>query len=224
MPQRCAKWENNQIYSNNFNPYTDDRDVYCQKVPYAKRDLSRPCPTFQVPVGTGGFIAGGNRDIVRNNWVWNNWRDGFRLLHVPAAFRNQPEKGIDTSFDNHFTGNHMGVTPGGRRAPNGQDFWWDEQGKGNCWGGNVAAPGRKITSDPPSSAGGGSLPKPPVSIGGVVPIAVLTLPSCPDPSPVSRPGKSSKLAGEAACVTWDPDTNPNPPMCTWFTTPARPKP
>ena len=40
----------------------------------------------------------------------------------------------------------------GKRAPNGVDFYWDEEGKGNCWLGNQA-PGGKVTSDPASLPG-----------------------------------------------------------------------
>ena len=59
MPQDNSKWAHNLIYSNNNNLFTDDRDAYCQDTPWARRDPRR-CPTFQVPVGTGHLIAGGN--------------------------------------------------------------------------------------------------------------------------------------------------------------------
>ena len=42
----------------------------------------------------------------------------------------------------------MGMTPSGRRMPNGMDFWWDEEGHRNCWQKNRAAAGGAITSDP----------------------------------------------------------------------------
>ena len=197
MPQHCAKWENNRIYSNNFNPFTDDRDAYCKEVPYERRDLSKPCPTFQVPVGTGGLIAGGNGNIVRNNIVFDNWRNGFQLFFVPSEARGEPGKGIDTSHDNRFTGNRMGVRPDGRPSPNGKDFWWDEQGKGNCWEGNQAARGKQLKSEPAS------------------------LPACPG-SPVSLP-PHPRLATQAPCATWNPEDNTDPAGCDWFTTPPRPQ-
>ena len=31
-------------------------------------------------------IFGGNGDIARNNYIYDNWRDGIKLLFVPAAF------------------------------------------------------------------------------------------------------------------------------------------
>ena len=63
MPQDSSKFENNLIYSNNFNIFSDDRDEYCKQPP-ADRDPTVVCPTFQVPVGTGILIAGGNDNIV----------------------------------------------------------------------------------------------------------------------------------------------------------------
>jgi hypothetical protein len=101
MPQDCAKWEHNRIYSNNEDYFNDERDAYCKQPP-AKRNPNIVCPTFQVPVGTGIGIFGSNGDIVRDNWIYDNWRDGAKLLYVPAAFRGELDKGVDTSFDNTF--------------------------------------------------------------------------------------------------------------------------
>jgi hypothetical protein len=199
MPQDCAKWERNLIHSNNEDYFTDQRDAYCRNTPIEARDPKVVCPTFQVPVGTGIGIFGGNGDIVRDNYIYDNWRDGVKLLFVPAAFRGEPDKGIDTSFDNRFADNKMGVTPAGVRDPNGNDFWWDEEGSGNCWSGNVG-PG-----------------------GGAPSSNVLTgLPACPG-STVFSPGVPIKTASQATCATWDPYENPDPPGCDWFTRPEEPR-
>jgi hypothetical protein len=152
-----------------------------------------------VPVGTGFAIFGGNRDIVRNNYLWDNWRDGMKLMFVPAAFRGEPDKGIDTSFDNRFADNHLGVRPDGTRDPNGNDIWWDEEGRGNCWSGNVGAGNAAPTSN-----------------------VIAGLPDCPGPG-VFNPGIPTKTASQATCATWDPFENPDPPGCDWFTRPEEPK-
>ena len=199
MPQDCAKWEGNQIYSNNEDYFNAERDAYCRDTPPAERDPTVVCPTFQVPVGTGIGIFGGNRDIVRDNLIYDNWRDGVKLLFVPAAFRGEPDKGIDTSFDNQFTGNRMGVRPDGTRDPNGNDFWWDEEGRGNCWSGNVGAAGGQPTSN-----------------------VILGLPACPG-SNVFSSGVPTKTASQATCATWDPYENPDPPGCDWFVRPPEPQ-
>jgi hypothetical protein len=195
MPQDCAKWEDNQIYSNNEDYFNDERDAYCKNTPIEKRDPTIVCPTFQVPVGTGIGIFGGNGDIARNNYIYDNWRDGIKLLYVPAAFRGEPDKGTDTSFYNTFTGNKMGVRPDGTPDANGNDFWWDEQGKGNCWGDNTSHSGLKPSSN-----------------------VVVGLPACPG-SDTERPGNQAKLASQASCATWDPYENPDPAGCDWFTRP-----
>ena len=198
MPQDCAKWENNQIYSNNEDYFNDERDAYCKNTPTDKRDPTIVCPTFQVPVGTGIGIFGGNGDIARNNYIYDNWRDGIKLLYVPAAFRGEPDKGRDTSFDNTFTGNKMGVRPDGTPDANGNDFWWDEEGRGNCWGDNTSHSGLKPSSN-----------------------VVVGLPACPG-SDTERPGNQAKLASQASCATWDPYENPDPAGCDWFTRPPEP--
>ncbi len=53
--------ENNNFYSNNFNPYVQGSDVD---------------PSVPVPVGTGLWIAGGNNNTLRNNHFYDNWRRG----------------------------------------------------------------------------------------------------------------------------------------------------
>jgi len=198
MPQDCAKWENNEIYSNNEDYFNDERDAYCKNTPIPERDPKIVCPTFQVPVGTGIGVFGGNGDIARNNYIYDNWRDGIKLLYVPAAFRGEPEKGTDTSFDNTFANNKMGVRPDGKPDANGNDFWWDEQGKGNCWGGNTSHSGLQPSSN-----------------------VIIGLPACPG-SQNLRPGNQAKLASQATCATWDPMENPDPPGCDWFVRPPEP--
>ncbi|UGS34051.1 right-handed parallel beta-helix repeat-containing protein [Capillimicrobium parvum] len=204
MPQDCAKFERNEIYSNNNNVFDDQRDAYCRTAnrPVQERDPTVVCPTFQAPVGTGIGIFGGNGNIVRDNWIYDNWRDGAKLLWVPANFRGEsdPSKEVDTSFDNLYRDNHMGVRPDGTRDPNGNDFWWDEEGRGNCWMGNAGP--------------GGAAPSSNVLLG---------LPGCPG-AQVLLPGNPAKTASQATCSQWDPqdDLLDDPPGCDWFTTPKEP--
>jgi hypothetical protein len=198
MPQDCAKWEDNWIYSNNEDYFNDERDAYCRDTPIDERDPTIVCPTFQVPVGTGLGIFGGNGDIARNNVIWDNWRDGIKLLYVPAAFRGEPDEGVDTSFENTFASNRMGVRPDGTPDANGNDFWWDEQGRRNCWIDNVGIGGREPTSN-----------------------VLLGLPECPG-SDAMMPGNQAKTASQATCATWDPYENPDPPGCDWFDRPPEP--
>jgi hypothetical protein len=78
--------------------------------------------------------------------------------------------------------------------PNGLEFEWDSGGAGNCFEGNKM----NSPSDPKS------------------------LPACPG-SPIYMPPNLAVTAAQVPCTAWDPKTQPNPPGCTWFTTPAKPK-
>jgi len=202
QPQDCSKWERNLIYSNNQNIFTEERQKYCRDTPPEKRDPYKVCSTFQVPTGTGILIAGGNGNIVRDNYFWDNWRYAIQILYVPATFRGEddPDKTYDTTNANQFTGNKIGVTPDGKVDPNGLYTWWDEEGQGNCWQDNEGPPGVELVSDPPS------------------------LPTCPRGSNFS-PGRADKTASQASCAAWDPndDFMDHPPGCDWFETPPEPK-
>ncbi|HEY1275393.1 MAG TPA: right-handed parallel beta-helix repeat-containing protein [Thermoleophilaceae bacterium] len=214
MPQDCSKWEDNRIYSNNYDLFNEQNDQYCyiKNRPIAERDPKHVCPAFQVPVGTGMLIGGGNDNIVKNNYFYDNWRQGAMLFWVPSAFRGTDptgqsqnsgpayDSGMDTSLGNRYEGNVMGVRPNGARDPNGVDFWWDEEGRGNCWTNNKAIAGGTLTSNPG------------------------TLPDCPGSS-LLTPADPVKLAMLAACSSWDPqdDVNQDPPGCDWFTRPPEPR-
>jgi hypothetical protein len=160
-------------------------------------------------VGTGILIAGGNGNIVRGNRIWDNWRDGVKLLWVPRALRGDDPTGqsvntadnFDTSLANTFSGNKMGIDPSGKRDPNGNDFWWDGEGRNNCWSGNETPAGSKITSNQP-----------------------LGLPGCPG-SPVILPGSPTEQASQISCATWNPydPVLRDPPGCDWFTQRPEPK-
>jgi hypothetical protein len=166
FPQQGDLIEDNNFYDNNFNPYVEGSDVK---------------PYIPAPVGTGLWIAGGNDNVLRGNHFWNNYRRGVMLFAVPDATvcgpvvgSTTPVPGCDpakmsTSYNNSFTANVMGVAPGGAVKPNGVDFWWDDYAgnTGNCWWGNIAAPGASITTSPLllPDCDGGTNPASSVGIG-----------------------------------------------------------
>jgi hypothetical protein len=201
MPQDCSKWTDNIIASNNFNPFENSNEAYCNRTKFEDRRKDVVCPQFQVPVGTGLALYGANKNIVEDNRIYDNWRSGIRLFYVPATIRgdDDPSMQFDTSNGNRFRNNIMGIAPDGSAAINGTDLVWDEQGIGNCWEGNKAHPSRQITSQP------------------------ARMPVCSSPSTSTTPNAET-AAREVPCATWDPRENPDPPGCTWFTTPAKPKP
>ena len=194
--------EDNLFYSNNFNVYEEDSSVE---------------PAFPFPVGTGLWIAGGNRHQIRDNYFYDNWRRGTMLFSVPdqlvcgpAAEGNQQAgcnpNGQTTSFYNSQFANYMGVRPDGTADPNGRDFWWDPYlgTVGNCWWGNIPAPGAKITSTPESLPHCDNGTRPDKSVGTGNPFLTGELASC-----------------VAAFETRSFD--PNGP-CPWFKTPPEPQP
>jgi len=202
-PQDSAKWTNNRSYSNNENYWTAERLEYCSSKPdYEQRDPKIVCPKILVPVGVGLLIAGGNDNIVEGNRFWDNHRYGTMQIWVEAAFRGEQDLALqnDTSHRNRYVNNLMGMAPDGSSAPNGTDFWWDEQGEGNCWQGNTTAPGRSITGDPASlatcSSPRGFAPVNPVKHAFLVPCAA---------------------ADENDREAWFP------PGCDWYEQPPKPR-
>lgn len=197
MPQECFNWQRNEINSNNLNVFSADRQAFCARTPFADRPKEIVCPQFQTPVGTGIVMGGANRDLIKNNYIYDNWRQGVILLSVPASIRgdNDPAHQQDTSNANQFIDNVMGQAPNGSRQPNGLEFKWDGGGKGNCWQGNTMASGHG--SDPP------------------------LLPACPG-NPVYLPPNPAVTSSQLPCTAWDPQADPEPVGCDWFTTPPKP--
>jgi hypothetical protein len=199
LPQGWSTFEDNKIYSNNENYYEYERDGTCDK-PIEEQGWEEGvvCPATRFPVGTGIQIVGGNHNVVTGNYIYDNWRQGTWQFWVPSYIRgeNDLDKLYDTSNFNTYEGNHMGVSPDGEVLPNGVDFWWDEEGEGNCWENNIAAPGRDITSDP------------------------VTLPVCDPPMPFSE-GNTGKQTELFSCYQ-QVQQSADPPNCDWLETPPQP--
>jgi hypothetical protein len=200
MPQDCSKWTDNVIHSNNRNFFEPEHQQQCIDTPFEKRPKRMVCPAFEVVVGVGFMLYGVNDNVIAHNYIYDQHRNGIRQFHVPAALRGDysAEHANDTSHGNHYTDNWFGVRPDGTRDRNGLDVFWDEQGLRNCWQDNHTAPGVPLTSDP------------------------ATLPTCADGGSIDPVGNTAKVAQEVPCVTWNPQTNPNPAGCAWFTTPEDP--
>lgn len=198
MPQDSSTFVNNRIWGNNQDYYRFYRDGTCFR-PSAERGYEDGvvCPATAVPIGTGILVAGGNNNVFQDNWIWNNWRFGAMQFWVPAQFRGEPDpaKQTDTSHFNRYLGNRLGISPAGKVLPNGLDFWWDEEGEGNCWEGNESGAGA-VTSDPPD------------------------LLPC-DPPPPFQPVNPEKQLTLLPCAAWSPE-NVDPPGCDWTHRPPRP--
>lgn len=198
LPQNHGTFESNQIYSNNEDYYAYYRDGTCD-LPHEERgyDEGVVCPTTGVPVGTGIITAGGNDNLFVDNEIYDNWRYGAMLFWIPAYLRGEtnPDLFYDTSHRNAYLDNRMGFGPEGSYLPNGVDFWWDEEGEGNCWQGNTEGMAQLLT-DP------------------------VELPDC-DPPPPFTDVNSAKQQQLVACSTWSKQDY-DPEGCDWFHQPPPP--
>jgi Right handed beta helix region len=191
MPQNHASFVANRVYSNNADFYPNVWKGLCGK----PRVI---CPVRAVPVGTGLLLAGGDENTYAGNLIYDNWRYGAAQYWVPRSRRGALGTTPDTSDGNRYLGNLMGFTPTATPAPNGVDFWWDEQGTGNCWQNN---PSEGSRTDP------------------------ATLPNCQHPSaggPYATAGNPVKSALVTACAGYLPQVRQEPTGCTWLQAPAKP--
>lgn len=107
MPQDHGLFENNKVYANNKDYYKfvsadgpciakspRDRGLvppefrYFDELPAdhqeAIMDRTIVCPPIPFPTGTGMIIAGGNYNVLQNNQVYDNWRQGYWLISMPT--------------------------------------------------------------------------------------------------------------------------------------------
>jgi hypothetical protein len=198
FPQDSDLIERNNFYDNNFNPYVKGSDI---------------TPSVPVPVGTGLWIAGGNDNVIRNNYFYDNNRRGVMLFGVPDSTVCSPGVGTpvtgcdpaktSTSYNNRFYGNVMGVSPSGEKKPNGVDFWWDSfpGNTGNCWWDNHGIAGKPVTTSP------------------------AQLPECNagrDPSRSMGAGAASNEAELLGCFGAISSHDYSSGLCPWFVTPPKP--
>ena len=203
-------FENNRIYSNNFNIYGGDSDV----------ESSTP-----VPIGVGILIAGGNDDVVKNNYIYDNWRRGAMLIAVPDAISCAPSPGAGappctpqgaatTSNRNQLhAATRWAGRPRARAMPNGVDFWWDEfpSNKENCFGPNTGSDGQAdhTSSDPPEAPTGDPAP------------GFIAKRDCESPLNVGT-GDSQKESVLVACAQQVEGDKNGQASCDWFNPPPKP--
>ncbi|MFB7517044.1 right-handed parallel beta-helix repeat-containing protein [Streptomyces sp. NPDC056144] len=142
LPQNHARFERNLIHDNNEDYYRYVADGTCAKPP-VDRGYERGvvCPQISMPPGSGIITAGGNWNLYEDNWIYGHQRTAFYLNAVPAFIRGESAwaKQFDTSHDNRYAGNRLGVDKAGNSRPNRTDVSWDGQGSGNCWQSDAGA-------------------------------------------------------------------------------------
>ena len=196
LPQNHALFERNLIHSNNSNYYGYVRDGTCAR-PYLLQGIEKGvvCPAVQVPVGTGVLVIGGNYNLFRANWVYDNWKIGIVQTWVPGVARNDNRWSAqrETSHNNRYLGNHMGISAAGQPLPNGLDFFWDGEGAGNCW--------ETTTADV---------------------VQPVTIPRCSAGGPQRLISDPNLLVLFIDCSNYDLSTKTLPAGCDWFSSPQRP--
>ena len=196
LPQNHALFEHNLIHGNNSNYYSSVRDGTCAR-PYLQRGVEKGvvCPSVGVPVGAGILVIGGDYDVFRDNWIYDNWKVGVVQTWVPGLVRNDYRLSVqeETSNFDRYVGNHMGSDPRGESMPNGLDFFWDGQGTGSCWQLDHTA-----GTDP------------------------LAIPACPAGSQDRLLADPNKLILFVTCSNYDLASQTLPAGCDWFDTPRRP--
>lgn len=238
MPQDHGLFENNKIWNNNKNyfafvendgpciaqtprdrgvvpPEFREFDTLPPEAQEAILDRMVLCPGIPFPTGAGMVIGGGNYDVNQHNQVWDNWRYGYMLFHVPTALRyteDEPNEyaaanpydnsHFDRFLDNRFAENT--VTVPSRLQPNLVDFWYDNSGFGNCFDGNTSFDAGGVTADTGNPAL--SLPGGPCVDGPL-----------PDPATQTATAQNDRIAFLASCIAYsrdDPATKS--PECPFF--------
>jgi parallel beta-helix repeat protein len=89
------------------------------------------------PTGVGIVLYGGDRNIVRGNRVFGNYKWGIASASGPGETLVADEGNEARSVNNEIVENMLGREGA---DPNGEyDVWNDDTGGGNCWGANSAS-------------------------------------------------------------------------------------
>jgi hypothetical protein len=168
-------------------------------------------PTIHCPTGGGGPAI--------STSCYNRY-EGNHMGQVPPGFR--PHPGL------RMFGNRTALTADSETAPNGVDFWWDEQPAniGNCWPQNTGPDGTRESLNPDP----GLAPVPDQNVPTFLP-ELCTTPPPPggshDPGtsvgdPNSYMAKAPLLLNCFAQWEFRGEGGFSLPGCDWWDTPAQP--
>jgi hypothetical protein len=238
-PQDSDLIENNEFYSNNFNPFIEDENgdlAICDSANGEQPGPNGPnqgctdvVPRIPAPVGTAMFMPGVNNNTIRNNHMWDNWRRGTMLFAVPDSLVCGPppagnggqhgcdETEVNTSFRNEQHDNVMGRSPD--HAP---DPTWPSSGQNaedpnglDFWWDNFPRNARNCWYDNtgPEADGSGLTSDPPAPL-----LPGETIPCANSLGTGTSPDNEAELLNCLGDFTFDTDT------CDWFVTPPEPQP
>jgi parallel beta-helix repeat protein len=122
--------ERNDVFWNNYNYFLAGASFHT--VSAGLGELGGQ--TINYPTGVGIVLYGGDGNIVRRNKVFGNYKWGVASFSGPGETFVANEGNEAKNVNNQITENTMGREGA---DPNGEyDFWNDDTGGGNCWGGN----------------------------------------------------------------------------------------
>jgi hypothetical protein len=239
-PQDSDLIENNEFYSNNFNPFIEDENGDLAVCDSANGEHPGPngpnqgctdvVPRIPAPVGTGMFLPGVNNNTIRNNHFWDNWRRGTMLFAVPDSLvcgpppaGNGGQHGCDQNEVNTSHRNEQHDNVMGRSPDHGPDPTWPTSGQNaedpngvDFWWDQFSGNARNCWYDNsgPEADGSGLTSTPPAPL-----LPGEGLQSCDDSVGTgSAFGQEAELFNCLGDFTFDTDT------CDWFLTPQEPQP
>jgi hypothetical protein len=199
-PNGWNVFEKNDVFWNNYNYFLAGSAFHTVSSGLGKLGSV----TVNYPTGVGIVLFGGDHNIVRQNNVFGNYKWGVASFSGPGEIYVANQGNDAKNANNQIVENTMGREGA---DPNGEyDFWNDNSGGGNCWGGNTAgatfAPGN-----------------------GSVPLSKI-YPSCPQPEVlVDQVGSLEPAAGLQLNLAEESDprtilgyAGSNPPQnqqCSW---------
>lgn len=199
-PNGWNVFERNDVFWNNYNYFLAGSAFHTVSAGLGKLGSV----TVNYPTGVGFVLFGGANNIVKDNNVFGNYKWGVASFSGPGEIYVANEGNDAKNINNQIVENTMGREGA---DPNGEyDFWNDNSGGGNCWGGNSAnstfAPGN-----------------------GTIPLSKI-YPGCPQPEVLAdqvgslepAAGLQLNLANESDPATILGYAGSNPPQnqqCSW---------
>ncbi len=199
-PNGWNVFERNDVFWNNYNYFLAGSAFHTVSAGLGKLGSV----TVNYPTGVGFVLFGGANNIVKDNNVFGNYKWGVASFSGPGEIYVANEGNDAKNINNQIVENTMGREGA---DPNGEyDFWNDNSGGGNCWGGNT----------PSATFAPGN---------GKVPLSKI-YPACPQPEVLAdqvgslepAAGLQLDLANESNPATILGYAGANPPQnqqCSW---------
>ena len=150
MPQDCAKWENNEIYSNNQDLFNDEHDAYCKQPDRrsatprscARRSRTRSAPASGSPAATATSSA--------TTGSTTTGATASSCSGCRRRSRRARRQGSRHLVRQHVHRQHDGRAARRHARPQRPRLLVGRAGRGNCWSGNTGPGGRAVLERRPA--------------------------------------------------------------------------